>query len=292
MLFDKNKFEFSVFSFFVRLVHKIGTQKIKYLAKILAFIFYYVLRLRLKVVKKNLAIAFPYFDKEKINKIAFSNYYNIALTFLDAMFIPKMTKEELINSVNIINNEVLIDAYNQKKGVFLLTAHFGNWEIGAASVGARMNIPINVLAKPQRNKLVSNWMDKMRSSFGNKVILLGANVKEIYKAIYNKEIVGVVGDQRGPKENGVRVNLFGHSTSTYPGTAAIAIKLKAKLITAMVYRKNDFKYDCVFEEIKLPETEDIDVAIKEINQKYMNILEKFVTLYPEQWFWMHNIWKY
>ena len=122
--------------------------------------------------------------------------------------------------------------------------------------------------------------------------LKGINVKEIYKAIYNKEIVGVVGDQRGPKENGVRVNLFGHSTSTYPGTAAIAIKLKAKLITAMVYRKNDFKYDCVFEEIKLPETEDIDVAIKEINQKYMNILEKFVTLYPEQWFWMHNIWKY
>jgi KDO2-lipid IV(A) lauroyltransferase len=293
MLFDKNKFEYKIFLFFVWVVRKIKIKNNRYLAKFLAIVFYYILRLRRKVVIKNLLLAFPYFDYKKIKKIAFDNYYNIALTFLDAMSIPTMSKSEVINSVNFVNIEVLEEAIKSNRGVFLLTAHFGNWELGAASVGAKLGITVNVLAKPQRNKLVSDWMDKMRSTFGNKVITLGTNVREIYKVISQKGIVGVVGDQRGSKENGVRVNLFGQSTSTYPGTAAIALKLNVKLITAMVYRRPDYKYDCVFEEIELPvEYEDKNDAIKLINQKYMNILEKYVTLYPEQWFWMHNIWKY
>lgn len=293
MSFDKNKYEFKIFSFFVWLVRKIGAKNVKYLAKVLAFLFFYILRVRRKVVFKNLLLAFPYFDKQKIKKIAFDNYYNIGLTFLDAMLIPKMTKEEVLENVMPINIEVLEEAIKEEKGIFLLTAHFGNWELGAVSVGARIGLPINVLVKPQRNKLVSDWMDKMRSTFGNKVICLGTNVREIYKAILDKGLVGVVGDQRGPRENGIRVDMFGQSTSTYPGTAAIALKLKAKLITVISYRRPDYKYNCVFEEIDLPKNyTDINDAIKEINQKYMNILEKYVSLYPEQWFWMHNIWKY
>ncbi len=293
MRFDKNKFEFAIFTFFVRVVNKSGYKKIRFYAKVLAFIFYHILRLRRTVVIKNLKTAFPYFDKKKLKQIAYNNYFNIAFTFLEAMLIPNITKEELNKRVNYINKELILEAYNKGKGVFLLTAHFGNWEIGAVAVGAQLGIPINVLVKPQRNKFVSDWMDNMRSTFGNKVIALGTNVREIYKAILDKGIVGVVGDQRGPRENGVRVNFFGQSTSTYPGTAAIALKLKANLITAIIYRKPDYKYDCVFEEINLPKDfTDINEAIKEINQKYMDILEKYVTLYPDQWFWMHNIWKY
>ncbi len=293
MSLDKNKLEYYVFLFFVWFIKKIGTKRIRYLAKFLAILFYYVLRIRRKVVIKNLIKAFPFYDSKKIKQIAFNNYYSAALTFLEAMNIPNLTEEELKEMVNIHNVEVLTEAINANKGVFLLTAHFGNWEISAASAAAQIKIPFYVLAKPQRNKYVSDWMDSMRSKFGNKVITLGTNVKEIYKVILNKGIVGVVGDQRGPKEGGVRVDFFGQSTSTYPGTAAISLKLKAKIIVAITYRRPDYKYDCVLEEIELPENiTDTNEAIKEINQRYMSILEKFINLYPEQWFWMHNIWKY
>ena len=49
----------------------------------------------------------------------------------------------------------------------------------------------------------------------------------------------------------------------------------------------------VIEEIlldNLPATENEKVA--EINQRYMNILEKRIKDAPEQWFWQHKIWKY
>lgn len=293
MSLDKNKLEYIVFLFFVRLIKKIGQKRIRYLAKFLAILFYYFLRIRRKVVINNLLKAFPFFDKKKIKQIAFNAYYSAALTFLDAMNIPNLNEEELKGMMNVINIEVLTEAIKANKGVFLLTAHFGNWEMSAVSVALQINIPFYVLAKPQRNRYVSDWIDNMRSKFGNKVIKLGTNVKELYKAILDKGIVGVVGDQRGPREGGVRVNLLGQSTSTYPGTAAIALKLKAKIIIAISYRRPDYKYDCVFEELVLPENySDTNEAIREINQRYMAILEKYINLYPEQWFWMHNIWKY
>jgi lauroyl/myristoyl acyltransferase len=40
----------------------------------------------------------------------------------------------------------------------------------------------------------------------------------------------------------------------------------------------------------LPETESEKIA--ELNQRYMNILERRIREAPEQWFWQHKIWKY
>ncbi len=52
MLFDKNKFEYKIFLFFVWVVRKIKIKNNRYLAKFLAIVFYYILRLRRKVVIK------------------------------------------------------------------------------------------------------------------------------------------------------------------------------------------------------------------------------------------------
>lgn len=293
MFKNKNDFEFTIFSFAVKLVNSIGLKNIRYFAKFLAALFYHVLRIRRDVVFKNLHAAFPFFDGKKLKDIAFNNYYSFALTFLEAMFIPKLMRKQLDEFVIAENIDVMQKAYNKGRGVILLTAHFGNWELGAASIGSQLNIPINVLAKPQRNPLVSEWMDNMRQTFGNKVTLLGTNVREIYKVLSNKGIVGIVGDQRGPREGGIRVKLFGQSTVTYPGTAAIALKLKTPIVVTITCRRPDYKYSCIFEEIELPENyNSSEEGITYINQKYMEILEKYVNLYPEQWFWMHNIWKY
>ncbi|MFH0733565.1 MAG: lysophospholipid acyltransferase family protein [bacterium] len=293
MFKDKNSFEFAIFKFAIKIVNIIGLKNIKYFAKFLAAIFYHVLRIRRDVVIKNLQTAFPFYDSKKLREIAFNNYFSFSLTFLEAMFIPSLTLKQLHEYVIPESIEIMQNAYKKGRGVILLTAHFGNWELGAASIGSQLNIPITVLAKPQRNIYVSDWMDKMRQTFGNKVTLLGTNVREIYKVLLNKGIVGIVGDQRGPKEGSVRVKLFGQSTCTYPGTAAIALKLKSPIIVTLCYRRPDYKYNLLFEEIDLPENySSTEEGIKYINQKYMEILEKYINLYPEQWFWMHNIWKY
>ena len=260
--------------------------------KILGTFLFYVIPIRKKVVVENLKIAFPDYDETQIKKIARANYISFAITLIEMFHIPKLKKEALHNYVLCKDLDLIKEKHNAGKGVVLLTAHFGNWEIGAVSVGSQLGIPIHTLAKPQRNKYVSRWLDKMRASFGNKVILLGVSVRELYKTILQGGIIGIVGDQRGP-ETSIRVKFFNQNTAVYTGTAEIAVKNRTPILVVLVVRSEDCLYEAVVQEIRV----DYDNLSKEesvefINQSYVNILEKTVIRYPDQWFWMHKIWKY
>jgi KDO2-lipid IV(A) lauroyltransferase len=132
----------------------------------------------------------------------------------------------------------------------------------------------------------------MRETHGNRVIPLGMSIRDIYKVLKDGKLLGVVGDQRGPK-GGMRVKLFGRDTSIYSGTAELVLKLKVPIFVLFAVRIEGSQFTAFTEQIEIDNLpEEYDEQVKEINQRYMNLLEKYVRLYPEQWFWMHNIWKY
>lgn len=291
-MFNKHKIEYLLFLIFGRLLTLFGFKSIKYSSSILAFIFYNVIGIRKKVVKKNLRIAFPNLTPKEINKLSFKSYKNAAITFLE-IFISKKLKSDIINSLlsqkgfNLISEKL-----KEEKGLILLTAHFGNWELGALATGLKLKRKINVLVKKQRNPYVYNWLKKMRERFQNKEIELGVSVRELYKAIKNKEVIGVVGDQRAPQD-GIKVNFFNTPTTTFAGTAAIALKTNCPVLVLLCTRLDNGTYEYVAKEINYKKFKGTQESlIQQFNQAYMKILESTIKKNPEQWFWMHNIWKY
>jgi KDO2-lipid IV(A) lauroyltransferase len=208
------------------------------------------------------------------------------------MCIPKMSKDELYARVTCKEIPELKEIYNEGRGLIFLTAHFGNWEYGAISVPMQMGTIMYPIVKPQRNPYVTDWLKKMRETHGNRVIPLGMSIRDIYKVLKDGKLLGVVGDQRGPK-GGMRVKLFGRDTSIYSGTAELVLKLKVPIFVLFAVRIEGSQFTAFTEQIEIDNLpEEYDEQVKEINQRYMNLLEKYVRLYPEQWFWMHNIWKY
>ncbi len=288
----KNKLEYFLFTSLVRLVNFFGIKKARFFARFLAFVFYDILKLRKAVVIKNLQIAFPEKSIVEIKEIAKKNYFHISLTFIEMMCIPYLKSKEILDLVTSETDHKIKQLSDLGKGLILLTAHMGNWEIIPAAFAQKLGIEIALLSKPQRNNFITDWIANMREVHGNKVVMLGQSVRDILKVLMNGGIVGVVGDQRGPKES-QRVKFFGRETAVYTGTASIALRLHSPILLAMIIRKPDFTYKVDFIELNYDHIEgkDEDRVIK-INQKYMNILEEYVRNNPEQWFWMHNIWKY
>ena len=132
----------------------------------------------------------------------------------------------------------------------------------------------------------------MRMKWNNKIISLGISIRNIYKELKNKNLVAMVADQRGPSE-GLRVKFFGIDTAMYSGPAILAIKTGAPLIYGLTIRQPDFSYKVVLEEISLNNLpDDEEEKVREISQRLASFLEKYIKLYPEQWLWMHKIWKY
>ncbi|MBU0474032.1 MAG: lysophospholipid acyltransferase family protein [Bacteroidetes bacterium] len=292
-LLNKNKIEFALWKIFTKIVHTIGFHNIPKLAKSLAFIFYYFIPIRKSLVISNLKKAFPDKSGKEISKIAYKNYVSVGTTFMEIMAFQLMTKDEILTLADVNNIELAQEKIKNGKGVILLTAHISNWELGALFMGLVLDKQINVLVKKQRNKYVANWMSEVREKFTNKEVPLGVSVRELYKTLITGGVVGIVGDQRGKKEDGIIVNFFNIPTVTFQGFASLGIKNKVPILVVLGKRLNNGKYLIDVEEINydnLPEK--LSDQVRELNQRYMTLLENKIKKNPEQWLWMHNIWKY
>ena len=288
----KNIIEYIIFILFSGFYRLIGLNLSRKFSLVLAFFFFYIIPIRKKVVLKNLQIAYPEYNLSVVKKLGFRIYKSFAISLIELLYLPYMKRQEIIDAVECSNPELIIEKYNEGKGIILLSSHYGNWEFIAISVALQVKISSSVIVKPLRNPYVYDWMNKARTKFGNEIVPLGISIRKTYQTLKEKKIVAMVADQRGPQE-GVRVNFFGKQVSVYTGPAALALKTGSPIIFGVPVRQKNYKYRTVLVEISqndLPES--YEDKIKEISQRHTSYLEKIIRENPEQWLWMHDRWKY
>ncbi len=287
----QNLIEYIAFEIFLLFTRLLGWKGTNIFARFLGDFFYFVVPLRKKVVLKNLRLAFPEKPESEIKRLARKSYRSFAITFLEVFHFPKMSKEEILSKIDVVNGELLKEIAESGKGGILLTGHVSNWELGALAAGVVAGKGVSALTKPQRNPYITKWYDTMRTVTGNKIINVGGGTKNLFNALMRGEVIGIVGDQRAPKEN-ERVLIFNQPTPLYFGTASLALKTKVPVLLVFVGRKENGKYELVFSKFDYYDLLGKENAGVLFNQRFAKELEKFVRKYPEQWFWMHNIWKY
>jgi Kdo2-lipid IVA lauroyltransferase/acyltransferase len=288
----KNYLEYCLFLILAGIVRLLGLKISRRLSIIIALIFYYIIPIRKKVTLKNLHKAFPEYSENKIKKIAFGSYKSFSIALVEILFIPFMTREQIENAIYCENVELVKKYYKRNNGLIVLSGHFGNWEYIALSVSAKINVPFHVVVKSQRNPYVDAYLNRGRTRWINKIVPLGASIRKIYSELKAKNVIAMVADQRGPQE-GMRVNFFGQQSSIYPGPAMLAIKTGAPVLYGLTIRQPDYSYAVLISEIStenLPADEE--KRIQEVSQRHMAFLESVIRKHPEQWLWMHNIWKY
>lgn len=288
----KNIVEYILFLILAGIVRILGLQTSRRLSIVFAIVFYYIIPIRKQVTLKNLHKAFPEYSETEIKKIAFGSYKSFSITLVEMLYIPYMTREQIENAIYCENAELIQKYYKRNNGLILLSGHFGNWEYIALSVSAQINIPFHVVVKSQRNPYVDAYLNKGRTRWINKVVPLGATIRKVYSELKAKNIIAMVADQRGPAE-GMRVNFFRQQSSIYPGPAQLAIKTKAPILYGLAIRSSDYSYKAQIFEISVENLpEDEEKQIQEVSQRHMAFLESVIRKHPEQWLWMHNIWKY
>ncbi len=288
----KNIFEYILFLGFSRMFRLIGLRLSRKFAVVLAFVFYYLIPIRKETVIDNLLHAFPGYDDKKIRQIAFDNYKSFAITLIEILYMPAMSSEDIKKVIKCNNVEYVREKYNEGNGLILLSAHFGNWEFMAASMGVQLGVPLSIVVKPQRNPYVTDWLNRTRAKWNNQIVPLGISIRKIYQTLKEKKIVAMVADQRGPQES-IKVNFFGREVSAHVGPAVLALKTGAPILYGVPVRQKDFSYETVFTEISkenLPDSHE--EKIKELTQRHMSYLEEFIRKYPEQWLWMYKRWKH
>ncbi len=288
----QNLLEYALFSFFSKIFCLAGFKRAHRFAPFLTFIFHDLLKLRRSVVMKNLTIAFPELSEQERKDLCRKCYLSSAKTFIEIMTLPAIKFSEVENFVSDAAADAARELHGRGKGLILLTAHFGNWELAALTYARRIGIPIATLAQPQRNGYITDWMERVRTMWGNRVYKTGHAAMTLFKALKNGEIIGVVGDQRGP-EDGLRVPFFGRMSAVNEGSATLALRAGSPIMICLFIRNEDDSYRLEFKEISYDDLpESLSDKVAEVTRRHTAVLEEYIRKYPDQWFWMHNRWKY
>ncbi|MFH1288073.1 MAG: lysophospholipid acyltransferase family protein [bacterium] len=250
-------------------------------------IVYYCMPIRKKTVLANLSIAF---GKEKslneIKKICKNCYRNLGMSLIEFFRYPKYTKENFLKYVKIENEGYLKSSLLKGKGVIIIAGHFGNWEFSAAAVGLS-GYPLSQVSKNLHNYYLNRIVLKYRKDKNINVIGLKMEVREIIRVLKRNGIVGIADDQEA-RLHGLWVDFMGKEALTARGPVVFARKLGSPLVPCFVVRQKDkITHKLVFEKPIIVDSLDDKEYLSQFNQ----LLEKYVRMYPEQYFWLHNRWR-
>ena len=171
------------------------------------------------------------------------------------------------------------------KGGIVVSGHLGNWEIVGATC-ARLGYPVSFVVTTQRNKLVQEWLDKVRRRAGIEIIPRKQAIKGVLSALQRNRIVAILIDQDAHDE-GVFVPFLGKLSSTPRGPAVFHLRTSAPLIFMSSYRLPNEKYRFKLENVNISPEAGQQEIMALLNSK----LDQAVRVAPEQWFWMHKRWK-
>lgn len=250
-----------------------------------------VLRVRWRTVDQHLRWAFP--DKDPLwrRRVAKASYRHLGRESAATFLLGRMGPEEIRARTAMVGFEAVQEAVAEGKGAILVTGHFGNWEIGGASLAAR-GILMDAIAQRQQNPLLDAEVNRHRRRLDMTVVYRGGAIKKMLSALEAGRVVGIVGDQN-LRKGGVFVDFFGRKASTAPGFAVLALRSGAPVFSGCALREPGYpqRYLCSVERLKAPLTGDLEEDLHRLTQAYTTWLEGKVRETPEQYLWMHRRWK-
>ncbi len=258
----------------------------------LAFIGYISSKKYRNIVKQNLNYAFDNSMSEaEIKAITKYSFKNLLFNFMHLMELRHMTKKELADKVTIVNKEAVDRVHKEGRAVIYVTSHYSSWELGGASLGAFVE-PTAAVYKKMKNSVYEEWLLDARSRFGNSNLEKTNVLKPLIRLIKNGKASGILIDTNINKREGVIVNFMGKPIRQTATPAYLARKFNAAIIPVTIRTDDEEHYTLIlFDEIKVPKTEDEEDDIQKATQLQADWLTSIITKEPKFWFWLHRRWK-
>jgi len=265
----------------------------QFLGRMLGNILAVALKRRIKASLNNLRYVFgermPEGELIELNGRIVAHF---AQMLFEAPHILRLNRTNLNRYVIFDNEDALSQALKKGRGVFILTGHFGNWELMSAAVALRFNAKGAVVVRPADFAPADRLLENLRSRFGTEIIPKKRAMKKLLAAKKENKAIGILLDQNVDWYEGVFVPFLGKLACTNKGLALVALRTGSPVISAFSVRQSDGRFRVVFgDEVPLLRTGDKIKDIEDNTALFTQIIEKYVSRYPDQWFWFHKRWK-
>ena len=241
----------------------------------------------------NLRRSFPDKTEAEREHLARRSLQMIPMLGVEVLFTTRLVRIDTWSKYIELDNfrETLSLLLDKERGLILLTAHYGNFEI-LGYVLALMGFPTSSIARPLDNQYISDWLFGVREKMGQKIIVKKGATEEVVDVLNRKGTVAFVADQNAGSK-GVFVEFFNRKAATYKSIGLVAMQYEVPIAIGYARRLNDrFRFRVgVIDVIHPQDWKPQPNPLHYITQRYTSAIEAFIREDPAQYWWTHRRWK-
>ncbi len=284
--------------YIIKLIGSIPFCMLYGLADALFVPFYYVVRYRRRIVRKNLTESFPDKSQREIVEIEKRFYHSFIYVALESCKLLTMSEEEMKRHMRFVNTEWVNALLADGGSVAIYLGHFGNWEwITSLALWLRPEATKAQIYHTLRNKKMDRLMRQLRERMGHNVCVeMRDTVRFMVEAKQKSTptIIGFIADQ-SPKRRVAKyfIPFLNHNTPVLTGTEKTIKHFDYTPVFLRVKRTQRGFYEAEFVPmLRVDETDVKQVPDFELTNRYFAMLEAEITAHPELYLWTHNRFKY
>jgi KDO2-lipid IV(A) lauroyltransferase len=257
----------------------------------LGWLAWYLVPRQRRLAREQLRLAFPEKSETERDRIGRASFVNLGRAALETARADRMDIRALVD-LDPRDEALLHAAHAEGKGIVVVTAHIGAWELFGRRMAAT-GIPCSTVAKEAHDPRITDLLKSVRERAGVRVFWRGTpmSAREILRFLQREGgIVGVLIDQ-DTRVAGHFVPFFGRPAFTPRAAGDLAARLGAPMLFACAHRVARDMHRMVVRRIDVQRTGDRDRDSVALTAAATRCIEDEVRSRPDEWVWMHPRWR-
>lgn len=236
---------------------------------------------RRHIIVRNLRIACAPISPDQAEKLARDSFVRTVANLLSSSISPESKGGKLEEMLDVENPEVLEDAIAQGRGVVLLLAHMGNWELLT-----RLNYffpkgtKSGAFYRPLNNLILNERVLKLREADGTRLFSKRDSLHQVGGFLKENGVIGILADQRVGKQGDV-IPFFGRLTTVSPLPSLLVRRCKSEVLALSLKTIAPGKWQARYHKVEKPYH----------SENCMKALEEAMKVSLLDVFWLQERWK-
>jgi len=239
-------------------------------------------------LRSNLARVKPGFTQAQLDDLLESSMDSYLRYWCDTFRFPDWSNEKVMGTVEVENEDLLMQAIAAGTGVIVALPHAGNWDHAGAYFCSK-GVRLVTVAERLKPEILFRKFLAYREAIGMEVLPLDSrSIVVLAQRLREGGLVALVAD-RDLSKTGITVDFFGGKARMPAGPAVLSINTKAPLLTAYVsYTPHGIHID--FRSILTDSPGTQQERVQEIVQRCADNFADGIGEHPQDWHMLQRIW--
>lgn len=239
-------------------------------------------------LRSNLSRVKPEYTESQLDSLTRESMKSYMRYWCDTFRFPDWSNDRIMNTVEVHDEHLLMNAIAAGTGVVVALPHAGNWDHAGAYFCGK-GVKLATVAERLKPDLLFQKFVAFREAIGMEVLALDSrSIPTLSRRLREGGLVALVAD-RDLSKTGVSVDFFGGTARMPAGPAVLAINTGAPLLTAYVsYTPRGIRID--FSSVEVSESGTQQERVQETVQRCADNFAKAIAERPQDWHMLQRIW--